>query len=90
MTSRNPANRFFVVLMTNRNSFADSTLPFQRYVDRTKAPISLTQAASRRSINARAIFRASFRDPQVTNTTILSLIEFRWLAFTLATRRILS
>jgi hypothetical protein len=36
----------------------------------------LTQAASRRSINARAIFRASFRDPQVTNTTILSLIDF--------------
>jgi hypothetical protein len=50
----------------------------------------LTHAASRRSINARAIFRASFRDPQVTNTTILSVIEFRWLAFTLATRRILS
>jgi hypothetical protein len=65
-------------------------LPFQRYTDVTAAPIWLTQAAKRRSTSARAIFRASFRDPHVTSTTILSVIEFRRRAFTLAARRILS
>src|SRR5215831_13694808 len=57
------------VLMTNRNSRAFSTFPFQRYTDSTCDNMILTQAASRASMRARAMRRACAAEAQVVNTT---------------------